>query len=384
LESPYFAVVVEDSEDHGLTFPHCCSSSCSGFSSKKVIGAQLEFVSPARMAKAGMVCQTRSSPLVWSVRLGPHRATISIKNKKTHSSKKRKDSFSGKSPWSRDEEPHSIPGPIFESPHTLMVEDGRGGKRARGTGSEITQVEMDGGGARVMPGSGERSKIKQGVDRTVQIYDNGVESGDLTGSHGSNWADTLANREDEVETTAFWGQNSTTVPLLTTDCTFTGSPSFTGSPRTISYLSLSCRASCQPWCCCSSYPSPCAINKTNFKHAVHETLSFPSLFSFCLLPNPPSLRSMSCSRLCPSIHPSSAPQTRSCLPFLFPSLPSFLPFPSFPSFLDRPSLRWRAVPGPVPGLPGTRRIFIAPILYSFFFLAVVLPSFALVSRIPFS
>jgi hypothetical protein len=90
-----------------------------------------------------------------------------------------------------------------------MVEDGRGGKRARGTGSEIIQVEMGGGGARVMPGSGESSKTKQGVDRAVQIYDNGVESGDLTASHGSNWADTLANREDEVATTAFWGQIAT-------------------------------------------------------------------------------------------------------------------------------------------------------------------------------
>jgi hypothetical protein len=94
-----------------------------------------------------------------------------------------------------------------------MVEDGRGGKRARGTESEITQVEMGGGGARVILGSGESSKTKQGVDRVVQIYDNGVESGDLT------------------------------VPLLPTDDTFTGSPSFTGSPRTISYLRLSCRTS---------------------------------------------------------------------------------------------------------------------------------------------
>jgi hypothetical protein len=55
----------------------------------------------------------------------------------------------------------------------------------------------------VEDGRGEATK--QDVDRVVQIYDNGVESGDLTGIHGSNWADTLVNREDEV-TTAFWGQ----------------------------------------------------------------------------------------------------------------------------------------------------------------------------------
>ncbi len=44
------------------------------------------------------------------------------------------------------------------------------------------------------------------------------------------------------------GKSWTTVPLLPTDFTFTGSPSFTGSQRTISYLRLPCRASCQPWC----------------------------------------------------------------------------------------------------------------------------------------
>ena len=60
-----------------------------------------------------------------------------------------------------------------------------------------------------MPGSGESSKSKQGVDRAVQIYDKGVENGDLTASHGSKWADTLANREEEVATTAFWGQIAT-------------------------------------------------------------------------------------------------------------------------------------------------------------------------------
>ena len=36
-----------------------------------------------------------------------------------------------------------------------------------------------------------------------------VESSDITASHGSNWADTLANREDEVATTALWGQIAT-------------------------------------------------------------------------------------------------------------------------------------------------------------------------------
>ena len=101
------------------------------------------------------------------------------------------------------------PGPIFESRHTLMVDDGRDGKRARGTGSDVTQVKMGGEGVRVMPGSGERSKSNQGVDRAVQIYDNGVESGDLTANHGCKWADTLANREEEVATTAFWGQIAT-------------------------------------------------------------------------------------------------------------------------------------------------------------------------------
>ena len=101
------------------------------------------------------------------------------------------------------------PGPIFESRHTLMVDDGRGGKRVRGTGSDVTQVVMGGEGVRVMPGSGESSKSKQGVDRAVQIYDNGVESGDLTASHGCKWADTLTNREEEVVTTAFWGQITT-------------------------------------------------------------------------------------------------------------------------------------------------------------------------------
>ena len=90
-----------------------------------------------------------------------------------------------------------------------MLDDGRGAKRARGTGSEVTQVEMGGEGVRVMPGSGESRKTKQVVDRAVQIYDKGVESGDLTASHGSKWADTLANREDEVATTAFWGQIAT-------------------------------------------------------------------------------------------------------------------------------------------------------------------------------
>ena len=78
-----------------------------------------------------------------------------------------------------------------------MVDDGRGGNRARGTGSDVTQVGMGGEGLRVMLGSGESNKSKQGVDRAVQIYDNGVESGDITASHGSKWADTLANREEE-------------------------------------------------------------------------------------------------------------------------------------------------------------------------------------------
>jgi hypothetical protein len=64
-------------------------------------------------------------------------------------------------------------------------------------------------GVRVMPGSGESSKSKQGVDRVVQIYDKGVENGDLTTSHGSKWADTLSNREEEVATTTFWGQIAT-------------------------------------------------------------------------------------------------------------------------------------------------------------------------------
>ena len=101
------------------------------------------------------------------------------------------------------------PGPIFESRHALMVDDGRGGKRLRGTGIDVSQVVMGGEGVRVMPGSGESSKSKQGVDRAVQIYDKGVENCDLTASHGSKWADTLANREEEVATTAFWGQIAT-------------------------------------------------------------------------------------------------------------------------------------------------------------------------------
>ncbi len=42
-----------------------------------------------------------------------------------------------------------------------------------------------------------------------QIYDKGVENGDLSASHGSKWADTLANREEEVAKTAFWGQIAT-------------------------------------------------------------------------------------------------------------------------------------------------------------------------------
>jgi hypothetical protein len=90
-----------------------------------------------------------------------------------------------------------------------MVDDGRGGKRLRGTESDVTQVVMDGEGVLVMPGSGESSKSKQGVDRAVQIYDKGVENGYLTASHGSKWADTLANREEEVATTDFWGQIAT-------------------------------------------------------------------------------------------------------------------------------------------------------------------------------
>jgi hypothetical protein len=68
---------------------------------------------------------------------------------------------------------------------------------------------MGGEGVLVMPGSGESSKSKQGVDRVVQICNKGVENGDLTASHGSKWADTLANREEEVATTAFWGQIAT-------------------------------------------------------------------------------------------------------------------------------------------------------------------------------
>ena len=90
-----------------------------------------------------------------------------------------------------------------------MVDDGRGGKRLRGTGIDVSQVVMGGEGVRVMPGSGESSKSKQGVDRAVQIYDKGVENGDLSASHGSKWADTLANREEEVAKTAFWGQIAT-------------------------------------------------------------------------------------------------------------------------------------------------------------------------------
>ena len=68
---------------------------------------------------------------------------------------------------------------------------------------------MGGEGVRIMAGSGESSKSKQGVDRAVQIYDKGLENGDLTATHGSKWADTLANREEEVATTAFWGQIAT-------------------------------------------------------------------------------------------------------------------------------------------------------------------------------
>ncbi len=90
-----------------------------------------------------------------------------------------------------------------------MVDDGRGGKRLRGTGIHVTQVVMGGEGVRVIPGSGEISKSKQGVDRAVQIYDKGVENGDLTASHGSKWVDTLSNREEEVATTTFWGQIAT-------------------------------------------------------------------------------------------------------------------------------------------------------------------------------
>ncbi len=90
-----------------------------------------------------------------------------------------------------------------------MVDDGRGGKRLRGTGIDVSQVVMGGEGVPVMPGSGQSDKSKQGVDRAVQIYDKGVENGDLTASHGSKWADTLANREEEVATTAFWGQIAT-------------------------------------------------------------------------------------------------------------------------------------------------------------------------------
>ena len=90
-----------------------------------------------------------------------------------------------------------------------MVDDGRGGKRAIGTERAVTQVVMDGQGVRVMPGSGGSSKSKQGGDRAVHLYDTGVENGDLTASHGSKWADTLANREEEVSTTDFWGQIAT-------------------------------------------------------------------------------------------------------------------------------------------------------------------------------
>jgi hypothetical protein len=52
-----------------------------------------------------------------------------------------------------------------------MMEGARGGKRPQGTGSKVTQLEIGGECARVMPESGESSKTKQGVDRAVQIYD---------------------------------------------------------------------------------------------------------------------------------------------------------------------------------------------------------------------
>jgi hypothetical protein len=69
--------------------------------------------------------------------------------------------------------------------------------------------------------------------------------------------------------------------------------------------------------------------------AVHATFSFPSLFSFCLLPNPPSLaRCLALVCVHRSIHhqrrrPAPFRAAGPLLPFIFPSLPSFLPFPSF-------------------------------------------------------
>jgi hypothetical protein len=94
----------------------------------------------------------------------------------------------------------------------------------------------------------------------------------------------------------------------------------------------------------------------------------PSSDFACFPPFPPSAQSLvlfpslSIDR---SIHPSALEtcsfpyrrQSRS-FPSLFPSLPSFLPFPSLPSLpLPCPCLRLSAVPGPVPGRPGTWRVF---------------------------
>ena len=114
--------------------------------------------------------------------------------------------------------------------------------------------------------------------------------------------------------------------------------------------------------CCSScsFTMSCAINKTNSNHCCPCDSFVPSpllIFSRCP-PFPPSAQYLA---LFPSlsIHRSIHPRRRQARSFPPPHARSFpsLSFPSFLPSLPCPSLRWRAVPGPVPGKPGTMRIF---------------------------
>jgi hypothetical protein len=67
-------------------------------------------------------------------------------------------------------------------------------------------------------------------------------------------------------------------------------------------------------CWCSCYPSPCVINKTKLQPLLSMQL-FRSLPSSDFSPLPSSLRSISCSLLCPSIYASMFHPRRRSAPF---------------------------------------------------------------------
>ncbi len=105
---------------------------------------------------------------------------------------------------------------------------------------------------------------------------------------------------------------------------------------------------------------------------VHATLSFRSVFCFCLMPSVPSLHSISCSFPFPvhrSIHPSTSQtrsfplrrQARSFPPAFLPFLPSFPSLPSLPLPLFTLSIGPGTGPGQsrdLEGFPPSRGLFI--------------------------